>query len=358
MDLGERHNPQAAAAVADDGWIDTPDAPPAADARPAAQEPPDPNAPVEITPENEPPRDPRGRFERPGQRHRARSQQAGPEDVPRIQELTRKLRETERALEEVRTGKTGAPEAPTGTAAAPAAAEAVRPAAPARPSRPIPPKPPAFTLTEPVFDDFANEADPLTAYHRAVSKFDRQKEQHELAVRYHEQESTRAAEEQQTAFEQEITALSESHMTRLNARIAADPTVKALLEQHKDTIVTGPMLEAILRSGPKSDEVMIALLKNQSLLDELALATYNRPATPELVALVQRRLTATGTAQAAAGTGSAAVPLTVKPAPRPPNPVRTAPEAPPRELPGDDASWEEHRAAFHRPQRSRLRRDR
>lgn len=367
----ERHDPAAAAAVADEGWIDAPETQAAQDEAVETIEVPE--GAVELTHANEPPRDPNGRFERPGLRsrgHNARSNQATAEDVPLIHELTRILRANESKLDPSKVAtvsprvqklltRIAATEAPADGAAAPersavpVAAAVTRPAA--APRRPIPAAPAAFTTPEPTFDDFKDAADPLTAYHRAITKWDRDKEQHGLAVKYHEQETTRAQGETQAAYDTEIKTLGDAHMTRLQAKVAADPAVKDLLAAHADTIVTGPMLEAILRSGDTSHDVMIALLQDARMLDELALATYNQPATPDLVALVQRRLKTLGTAQAADRTGSAAVPAP-KPAPRPPNPVRTAPEAPPKEMPGDDASWEDHAAAFHKPQRSRIRR--
>src|SRR4029078_4699528 len=108
------------------------------------------------------------------------------------------------------------------------------------------------------------------------------------------------------------------------------------------------------RSGEQSHVLALKMLSTPGLLDELTLATYDKPATPDLVAVVQRRLQSLRLSAAATGSATAPAP---RPAPRPPNPVRTAPDAPPRELPGDDASLAEHAAAFHRPQRSRLRRD-
>jgi hypothetical protein len=150
--------------------------------------------------------------------------------------------------------------------------------------------------------------------------------------------------------------MTQAHWQRM-ATAAADPAHQALVAQFQDDNrpITPAILQAVVRLGEQSAAVTLALLRTPGLLEELTLATYDRPATPDLVALVQRRLQSLGLS--AATTGSATVPA-MKPAPRPPNPVRTAPDAPPRELPGDDASLADHAAAFHQPRRSRLRRDR
>ena len=314
--------------------------------------------PEEATEKNEPPRRPDGRFEKNGFRRRAASQQASADDVPRIQELTRKLREAERERDTLKNG--GAPPVAAGTAregapsrgtAPPVAAPpAAAPPPPQGQRRPLAPPPP-FQLKEPTFEDFKDSADPLRDYTKAMARFTHFEEQHTAATRWYERESKRSAE----AAEQDLRTATESHWARMT-EAAKDPANTALIEQFRndDRPITPAILQAIVRTGADSAKLTLALLQREGLLEELTLATYDRPATPDLVALVQRRLQSLG--PLAAKTGSAAVPVS-RPAPRPPNPVRTAPDAPPKELPGDDASLAEHAAAFHRPQRSRLRRD-
>jgi hypothetical protein len=307
---------------------------------------------------NEPPRRPDGRFEKNGFRRRAASQQATAEDVPRIQELTRRLRQTERERDEARAGgvvpaangSTPAP-APKPAPGQPAPSPNPPPTAPSRQA--IPPPPPPFTLREPEWNDFANSPDQARDYTKAVARYAQAEERHERAVHWHEQASAGAAQRE----DGELKALTQAHWGRM-AVIGQDPKHQALVAQfqHDDRPITPAVLQAVVRMGEKSAETTIAILSTPGLLEELTLATYDRPATPDLVALVQRRLQSLGLS--AATTGSVTAPAPTRPAPRPPNPVRTAPEAPLRDLPGDDASMAEHAAAFHQPRRSRLRRDR
>lgn len=308
--------------------------------------------PEEATDTNEPPRRPDGRFEKGGFRRRAASQQATADDVPRIQELTRRLRETERERDAYKAG--GAPPAASngnGHVPAPEApAQAAPPPAPA-PRRDLPPPPPPFNLKEPEFSDFAASADPLRDYTKAMARFTHAEQQHEYATRYYAHQQQRAAGQSDA----ELRDMTQAHWQRM-AAIANDPQHAAVVTQFKDDSrpITPAVLQAIVRSGDQSAHLTLALLRQPGLLEELTLATYDKPATPDLVALVQRRLQSLGLS--AAPTGSVTAPVS-RPAPRPPNPVRTAPEAPPRGLPGDDASMADHAAAFHKPQRSRLRRD-
>jgi len=312
--------------------------------------------PEEANETNEPPRRPDGRFEKGGFRRRALSQEASAEDVPRIRELTRKLREAERERDTLRNG--GAPPVAAGTTApegAPRAASAPPVAAPpspqARPRPDLPPPPPPFTLEEPTYEQFANSPDPLREYTKAMARFTNAEDRHAQAVRWYEQQSQRHAQ----ATNGELRAMTQAHWTRM-AEAGKDPANAPLIEQFKADArpITPAILQAIVRSGDNSAKLTLALLRQPGLLEELTLATYDRPATPDLVAVVQRRLQSLGLSAAATGSATAPAP---RPAPRPPNPVRTAPDAPPKALPGDDASLAEHAAAFHKPQRSRLRRD-
>jgi hypothetical protein len=299
---------------------------------------------------NEPPRRPDGRFEKNGFRRRAASQEATPADVPRIQELTRRLRETERERDQLKAG--GTPAASNGHAApAQEPPPTVAPPAPA-PRRGMPPPPPPFTLQEPTFDQFKDSPDPLRDYTKAMARFTHVEENHRRAVEWHKEQSQRSV----AAQDGELHAMTQAHWQRM-AAVAADPAQKAMVEQfaNDERPITPAILQAVVRMGENSAKVTMAMLKTPGLLEELTLATYDRPATPELVAIVQRRLQSLGLSAATTGSATAPAP---RPAPRPPNPVRTAPEAPPRELPGDDASLADHAAAFHQPRRSRLRRDR
>ncbi len=364
--------PRPTVTMDDDGWVtDTADSPTSAENAEAADlirqtRGADPSL-VEPTPETEPARDRKGRFERGGfgSRHRAQSQQATSDDAPRINELTAKWRTAERERDELRAKYEGRPApAPVGApgaapaASEPRATEPGRPAAvPARPSRPPLTPPPAFTQAEPKLDDFATDADPLTAYHRALSRYDRAKEQHDLATRYVEQETKRRGDEDSAANHEYFSGLVGDHNGRLTAAMGTDAALKTLIEASGDTYIAAPVALAFMQAGDKSVPYLRALLEKPGLLDDLNLASLGKETSDALVAILQRRLaSATQAAGAPAPIGSAASPRST-PAPRPPNPIRTAPEAPPKDLPGDDASWDDHRSAFHRPRQSRLRRN-
>ncbi|HWN86355.1 MAG TPA: hypothetical protein VNN99_14420, partial [Vicinamibacterales bacterium] len=263
--------------------------------------------PEEATAANEPPRRPDGRFEKNGFRRRAASQQASPDDVPRIQELTRKLREAERERDTLRGG--GAPPGAAGPAreGAPSArtpAPAGAPPSPQARRNSPPPPPPPFNLKEPTFEDFKDSADPLRDYTRAQAKHAQLEQQHDLATRYHQQETQKYTE----AAQQQFISATEAHWARM-AEAGQDPANTALIERFRndDRPITPAILQAIVRTGQDSAKLTLALLQREGLLEELTLATYDRPATPDLVALVQRRLQSLG--PLAAKTGSAAVPV-------------------------------------------------
>jgi hypothetical protein len=340
------------------GWSESPDQTPEApvtaptrdlstpDASGATVEAVEAAAEVEATEKTEPPRRPDGRFEKNGFRRRAASQQATAEDVPRIQELTRRLRDAERERDEARGV---APQTPPGTP----------PAGPPPPQPPPQPPPPAarrmqplppFTLPEPTWDQFKDSDDPLRDYTKAMANFTHTEHQYKIATQYQQRQHAQAEAQERQQFKQ----ATEAHWARMQA-VAADPANAALVARFKDDArpITPAILAAVVQAGDHSAKLTLALLQREGLLEELTLATYDKPATPDLVALVQRRLATLG--PLAATTGSATAPPQ-KLAPRPPNPVRTAPDAPPRDLPGDDASLADHAAAFHQPRRSRLRR--
>jgi hypothetical protein len=322
-------------------WSESPDhAQPdtAEQTAPATTGTPSPAAPVapesKITPVEEPShnddRDEKGRFNR---RHRARSQQAGPEDVPRIAELTRRLRETEEKL--------AAREAKE--------AEAAKKIAPI-PEKPKLPEPNAvqFTDKEPTIDDFNEAQDPYAAWLRAVGAYDRKKEafdRYQERLKQHTESATKQHGEQ---FQQWTQARQAEHDARLGAYLKTAPDAVAMMEKIKDMPVT-PIMVAAIELSEHGPQFMHTCSKYPELVDELYMLTDGKPVgdplNNPLVASVQRRLLAR---MQAVGTGSAAQPKIVPQAPRPPNPVRTAPQAPSDQLPGDDDSLEAHERAFVR----------
>lgn len=312
--------------------VATPTAPAPPVAEPAPVEPPDSIAshaeqfnPPTLTIAKE-------QDERP--RHRAKSQQATAADVPRINELTRKLREAEAELARYRSAprveppsppsvKPPAPPAPVATAAAPPAGE-------------------GFTDPEPKLEDFSDKDDPYLHYNRAWAKWDRKKDAFE-EQQAAQAKATEAAASREAA--EAHAALEAAHRTRLTAFRERYPDFdeKLTAASKEDANLPPVLYQAILRddNGP---EILYHLLTHPVELDDMRLRALALPPTLESVALLRRRLRPY--AQLAAPTGSAAsVPSPVL-APRPPNPVRTGPMHTDTEPSGEQGSIAAHAKAF------------
>ncbi|HJP60594.1 MAG TPA: hypothetical protein VJ865_11355 [Gemmatimonadaceae bacterium] len=277
-------------------------------------------------------RDEKGRFR---QRHRARSQQASPEDVPRIAALTKQLRETQAQFEAFKREREEAQ----------AAAKKVAPP----PERPKLPDASAvkFEDKEPDINDFADQPDPYASWLRAVSAYDRKKEafeRYQERLKQHTEQSTKQHDENFKKWTEERQA---EHDARLSAYLKTAPDAVAMMDKIKDMPVT-PIIVAAIELSEQGPQFMHALAKNPELVDELYMLTDGKqvgdPLNNPLVAIVQRRLSAR---MQAAQVGSAAQPVkTYTPAPRPLNPLRTAPQTPSDQLPDDDDSLEAHERAF------------
>lgn len=263
----------------------------------------------------------------PRGRHRARSQQAGPEDVPRIRELTKKLRETEDRLKEVESRTAPKPqEAPKPRLRAiPEVAES------------------SFAEKEPVLEDFSEQADPYLAHARALAAYDRKKE------RFEEQQTNakKQVEEAQGHNQAEMRSWFQSKARdfggRLDGLIKSQPEAKQILEAAQSVPLTDAMHAALL-FDEQGERVMLHIAQNlpslQSQMDELYLMTDGKPVSETLVALVQRRMN--GWMQAAATGSATPAPVKVNLAPRPPNPVRTAPSRAADQAPGEEDSLAAH----------------
>jgi hypothetical protein len=280
-------------------------------------------------------RDEHGRF-RPRERHRARSAQANPDDVPRIRELTRKLREAETERDALK-----ARPAPAAAPAAPAA-----PPPQAQPSAQLPPGRPSVPLTRP---EPAEEE--IGTKYKTYAEFTK-----DQARWVHEQE--RAADraeaaqlERQKTRAERVTAF-EAKKVEARARI---PNYDAVLSSADHILATPQMQDAILTSDRSADlahwlathqpeyqalnarSQAIQTFSQMELLRDVLESKLPPAADP------QRR----SPSGPAADTGSAASRSFV-PAPRPPNPVRTGPLKTGDELPGDESSLEDHIKAFHK----------
>ena len=298
---------------------------------PVAPESPPATAP-ESTEKGEEPTEPKDdQFERDAKgrirRHKARSQVASPEDVPRINELTRRLRETERLVEELR-GKTA--EKPS--VSLPRAVET--------------PEVGGFSEPEPTLEQFADKPDPYAAYLRATAAYDRRKEAFEANQKA--QEAKTATLKKQT--EEQWAQMFATHDARVKAFAAEtkDYTGRVTKAPGRDTQVP-PLLHTALMLDDKGPERILFLAEHPVLLDELVLLTDGKAITDQTVAIAQR-LVHSRMKDATTGSSSP-TPLTL--APRPLNPVRTAPTTPPDTLPGDDASLEEHERVWGRHRRRR-----
>lgn len=235
----------------------------------------------------------------PRARHRARSQQASPEDVPRIRELTKKLRDTEAALEAT---KTPAPVTPPAPVARPVVAAAPPPVKTAdkdpEPTADLDPS------TGKPYDDF-NKLTRDTARWAARDEARTLRAQHDEAQRI---ETARADTETKAAAWTTNVAAAKTQFPDFEA-IAYGPS----------EIPVDSLIDHWIREHPAGPKVLYSLKKNPTELRAmLALPLFEQT---EALALLSQRL---NPRVAAVSTGAAPV-SDVKPVPRPPTPVRTGP---------------------------------
>jgi hypothetical protein len=292
--------------------------------RPPVSQTPEPQATPSAVPEP---------TEKPSQRHRAQSQKAGPADVPRINELTRKLREAEAELARFRS--TPAPTPSTDAPKPPIVAAAAKPV-----EAPVS----GFTEPEPVLDDFMQEADPYSAWQRAVGKYDRRKE------RWEEQQAA-AVTAQTTQATERLQQQYQAHSTRLSAFIATHPDFAQKVQASDAANREMPdLLQRAILEDDNGPAMLYAFASDPVFYDEMHLLSDGRPITESSVAILRRRLNAQLTRTQAAATGSAAAMPTTSWTSRPPNPVRTSPLQTGDDPPGDGHSLAEH-AKHYSPKR-------
>lgn len=250
-------------------------------------------------------RDEKGRFTPKKERHRAASQQATPDDVPRIRELTARLRAAEAERDALKVAGNG--HRPTPAAAAPV------PAAPT-------PKP-----TPDQFQDYGEYIEALTDW----------KTDQKLAAA----EQKRQQAEQQRAAEAEFQRLHTSWEQRKQAARTKYPDFDAVALEASTAIPPGSLVDGWILEHKAGADVLYHFQKHpDELSDLLALPLFDQA---DALALLSQRLTGQASRSQAAPTGSAAAPVS-PPAPRPPNPVRTGPIRAGDEPPGDDASLADH----------------
>ncbi len=275
------------------------------------------------------PRDEKGRF-----RHRAKSQEASPADVPRIRELTKKLSEAERERDEWKS-KVSAP-----------------PAAVVQPAATVPTAVPVvaatFTDREPTIQDFANEADPYASYVRALARYDRKKEQFESDQVTAKERAEQLEKESHAQAQATFSKVQADYQARLEPFKAAHKDFDALLKASADAPLP-PLLQATVLLHDKGPEFVYHLLRHPDQLAEMTLLTDGKAVNDQNVAIATRWLTSR--AQAAVTGSVASTPPKPFAVPRPPNPVQTGPMSAGDELPDEESSLAEHEGAFYKGKR-------
>lgn len=308
-----------------------------------------PQAPSRHAPPSKEPSEP---IEKP--RHRAKSQQAGPDDAAAIAAQTKRLREAEDSVEvpridgesdrvygirkraEIAELAKGAKQPPK---VQPVAAAVSQPAAIVQPSE--------FKDPQPQIAQFSNTDDPYGNHQRALMKWELKKDDFDAKQAETKTKSEQAQKQQREEFDTYIKTEQTAHDSRLGDFIKNTPDAKQVMEGAADIPLTLAMRGA-MELHAQGPQMMYALAKSPELADELFLLTAGRyigdPRTDPLVAIVRRRLLQ----RVQAATAGSAAPLrqtTV--APRPPNPARTVPQTP-REKPSVEpvGSLAEHRQRF------------
>jgi hypothetical protein len=266
-------------------------------------------------------RDEKGRFQpKPKERHRAESQKAGAGDVPRINELTAKLRETERQLEQERASRRQ-PEP---------AREPVRESAPA-PRQEPPGRPRLQTFIDQLKGDETYQ-DAVERHAEAVSDW-------KFEIREQAQRQAYAEQQARDGFRGRVDEARKIYPDYDEVALQADrPSV---VQQHN---LAGTMVDQWIRQHKHGALALYHFEKNPDDLRKLAGLTPLDQITE--LSLLGQRLSLPSARTAAATTGSAPA-LVRKPAPPPPNPVRTAPQSNgDDDEPSDNLSLAAHESRF------------
>lgn len=293
-------------------------------------------------------RDDHGRF-----RHRAKSQEAKPDDVATIKAYTKRLRDAEAAagIEQKPGESQRVYELRRRAELAEAkAAETAKPAQQAAPA-----------VQAPTADGFKDASGHRIPFHdpqgRAVAfpKFELWSA-HNPTLDYEDYTDARqdfrtqqkgvfeAYQRQQQQAQWSLQDISNQHAQRSQTYRAANPTFDADIAHTLDSRAwpLTPVLQAAILQDPNGPAIVHALAKQPDFYGQMFFSSQHTPLTPQAVAVMQRTLNAR---VQAAPTGSAA-PRLVTPAPRPPNPVRTGPLKTGDEPPGDDSSLAAHEKAY------------
>lgn len=267
-----------------------------------------------------------GKFAEGKVRHRAQSQKAGPEDVPRIQQLTARAKTAEDAL------------AAANTELARLRSQHASPAVIAKAAEKVDQAEAKIGFADPEPD----EADPKFAgdygkYLRAAAAWEGRKAYYEAQ----HAERTKAEQAQQQAAER---ASLQSWASRVQAAHEKYPDFETVA--FGPTIIkSGSAVDAWIMEHKSGPDVLYYLQGHRQELESLLAKSVLEQV--EDLALLSQRLLSSSTVQAGT-TGSAASRQSIVLPPRPPNPVRTeAQRASDRPAPLDGSlSLAEHAKAF------------
>lgn len=254
--------------------------------------------------------------EQKGRRHRAKSQQAGPEDVPRIKELTARAKAAEEEREALR---------------AEVASLKSRPAQPREPPRQAPPAP-ASDDRGPQESEVGSKYDTYGDYIDARAEW--------RANKVYEQR------QEQAAAQSRAQAWKSSWDSRWDASKTKYPDFETAVNIELP-IPVGSTIDQFIREDDNGHDLLYHLARNRGELD--ALNAMPPVAQAKAVALLVQRLASASPAQAGT-TGAVASVKPYQPPPRPPTPVRTEAQRVSGTPPPSDGtlSMAEHRKAFYK----------
>lgn len=273
-------------------------------------------------------RDESGKFTK----HRAKSQQASPEDVPRIQRLTK---EREQAREEAAALKARLEEYER--RASERVSEPRR--APESVARAVSAE---FTEKEPTIEQFEKEADPYAAWIRAVNRYDRKKEAFEADQQRLAGERQRVESDGRNYLIQK----SNEYQAKVDEFVVSHPDFNELVAQHDWDLP--PLAGAVILEHENGPQLVYNLLKKPDELAGLILLTDGKPVNEKTVALATRWLE---NRALDGNTGSPAPVVNRKPTPTPPNPVRTVPSGSSDSSDDEGMSLSDHERKYGRKRR-------
>ncbi len=283
-------------------------------------------------------------------RHRAASQQAGPEDVPRIQKFTKDIRERDERLAAIEKenaelkARLSQPHTPQSARqdGQDHHGQATTSSQPSQQQQPAQLQP---TRQKPTMDEIGDglKYETFEAYNEDL--VDWKHEQREAAREATDKQ--RREEQQRTEAQQSYQKATETFATKLAAFKANHADYDTLAAQHLTTFIPPAANRALLEhdNGPA---LVYHLFTHPDVLAEMQLLMDGRPPTADYVAIATRWLNAR--AQAVV-TGSAAPKPPPKLAPPPPNPVRTGHTTTGDDIPDDDAPLSAHEAKWGQQRR-------